>query len=128
MRKNWREMKLLMTLRRRMLRKLKMGIQKKVTPVITWKLRRKHKNLQYLNIRVSMAGNSVMSLQDPTTSLVLTIGNLSESFQVQCTMNIERGTALRRPPPVSFLYLKDISGQFSGQQAGKRYISCLIKQ
>lgn len=65
-------MKLLLRLGRRRLRKLKMGIQKKVTPVI----------------------------------------NLSEGFQVQFTMNIERGTALRRPPPVSFLNLKDISSQF----------------
>ncbi|KAJ6405400.1 hypothetical protein OIU84_013371 [Salix udensis] len=46
-------------------------------------------------------------------------------FQAQSTMNIERGTVLKKLPLVWYPYLKDIDAQSSGLKAGKRYGSIM---
>jgi hypothetical protein len=83
-------------------------------------MRRKLKSL--LINKGGTIGNCAMSLLGLITSHVLTIGKKLGVFILQSTMNIERGTVLKNPQPVLFLFLKDINAQLSGLQAGKRYV------
>jgi len=71
-------------------------------------------------IKMSISGKFVISLLGQTIFHAWTIYKLSENFQVQCTMNIERGIAQMKLQLALLLYPKDTNDQLSGLKAGNR--------